>query len=43
MISERPKIDHEPFKDPELRELTPLFVDEKERVFGHIAGWGTPV
>lgn len=40
VISERPKVDAEPFQDPRLRELTPLFVDEGERVFGHIAGWG---
>lgn len=42
VISERPKIDASAFQDPELTELTPVFVDEKDRVFGHIAGWDTP-
>lgn len=42
VISERPKVDADKFTDPALRELTPLFVDEGERVFGHIAGWGVP-
>lgn len=41
VISERPKIDAEMFMDPKLRQVTPLFVDENEHVFGHIAGWSS--
>lgn len=38
-VAERPKIDAERFADPKLTEPTPVFVDEGERVFGHIACW----
>lgn len=29
------------FRDPKLRELTPLTVDPTGRVYGHVAGWNT--
>ena len=41
VLSERPKIDHDLFLNPELRELTPVYVDENDRVFGHLFGWRT--
>jgi len=42
VISERPKIDASKFEDPRLREVTPLFIDEDEHVFGHVASWHEP-
>lgn len=42
IVSERPKLDHANFASPELSDLTPLFVDEGDRVYGHLAGWNTP-
>lgn len=41
VISERPKIDHDKFQDPGLRELTPVYVDEHDHVYGHLFGWDT--
>lgn len=37
----RPKVNSDLFADPKLDGLTPLFVDEHERVTGHLAGWNT--
>lgn len=39
VISERPKMPSERFADPELTELTPMFVDSDDHVFGHLAAW----
>lgn len=39
VVSERPKIDAGKFTDPALTGPTPLYVDEGERIIGHIAAW----
>lgn len=39
VISERPKMPSERFADPKLTEITPMFVDSDEHVFGHLAAW----
>lgn len=41
VLSERPKIDHDLFANPGLREETPVYVDENDHVFGHLFGWRT--
>lgn len=41
VISERPKIDADKFAQPKLSDPTPVFVDEDEHVFGHIAAWNS--
>lgn len=41
VLKERPKVDHDLFLDPKLREEQPVYIDEKDHVFGHIAGWRT--
>mgnify|MGYP003542344978 FL=1 len=41
VLAERPKIDHGLFLNPELREETPVYIDEHDHVYGHIAGWRT--
>lgn len=42
VISERPKVKADAFADPKLTEVTPPYLDENERCFGHIAAFGTP-
>lgn len=39
VISERPKMPSERFANPNFTELTPLFVDTDDHVFGHLASW----
>lgn len=42
VVTERPKAKAENFCNPELTELTPLFVDSDDHVFGHMASWTHP-
>lgn len=42
VLNERPKMPSERFENPELTEITPLFVDSDDHVFGHIAAWDIP-
>lgn len=42
IVKDRPKAKADNFANPELNELTPLFVDSDDRVFGHMASWTHP-
>ena len=39
VVKDRPKAKTENFTDPGLTEVTPMFVDTDDRVFGHVAAW----
>ena len=39
VVKDRPKAKSENFANPELTELTPIFVDSDDHVFGHLASW----
>jgi hypothetical protein len=39
VVKDRPKAKAENFTDPGLTEITPMFVDTDDRVFGHVAAW----
>jgi len=39
VVKDRPKAKAENFTDPGLTEVTPMFVDTDDRVFGHVAAW----
>lgn len=39
VVKDRPKAKSENFTDPGLTEVTPMFVDTDDRVFGHLAAW----
>ena len=39
VVKDRPKAKADNFTDPGLTEITPMFVDTDDRVFGHVAAW----